>query len=215
VAYRVKAGLDPTLDTDWETVRLLPKPGPGIHDREPAALLQSDGGIELFFSSTRPGTPAGPDDGSWSVFRTVLADPATHDWAPAQPAAAGPLSQRAPLAVRTTEATLLVYRSSEPLVHAGAGEAWIPDTRYAGTMTYSGHRKASVGTFDDAGTYTYTRAGGGRHGDGRFARDAVGIFLTVPEPPPESEGIEAARSRLAAMLREFLPINARGIVIRP
>ncbi|MFD1213390.1 phage tail protein [Arthrobacter sp. GCM10027362] len=215
LTYRVKKGLDPARSADWEAARLVPKPAPNVHDREPAPLLGPDGGIELFFSSTRSDTPAGPDDGNWSVFRTALDDPATHDWAPVQPAAVGPLSQRAPLAVRTTEATLLVYRSSEPLVHAGADEASIPDTRYAGTLTYSGHRKAPVGAFDDAGTYTYTRSGGGRHGDGRFARDAVGIFLMAPEPPPAPEGIEAARSRLAAVLPEFLPINARGIVIRP
>ncbi|MCG2622421.1 phage tail protein [Arthrobacter sp. I2-34] len=220
VVYRVKDGLDPGQAGDWQAARLLPKPALPVHDREPAALAGPDGGIELFFASTR--SPAGPEDeGGWSVFRTQLADPATHDWAPAQPAAVGPVSQRAPLAVRGTGATLLLYRSSEPLIHAAAGEASIPDTRYAGTTTYAGHRKARAGSFGDTGTYTYTRSGGGPQRDGRIARDAVGIFLAKPErpvgpdQPVEPEGDEAAPSRLAAVLPEFLPINARGIVIGP
>lgn len=213
VCYLVKRGLDPAV-ADWDAMRTLPKPRPDVHDREPSPLLGADNSVELFFSSTRPTTPQ-PSDGGWSVFTVRLLDPGTNAWGEPEPLTSGPSSQRAPVGVHIQGGALLMYRSSEPIKNSDAGGLRTLDTPSSGTLTFSGRQKALYGTFGDIGTYTYTGKGGGKNGDGRISRDAIGLFLTAPVPPPPPEEMARVQSRLAAVLPEFLPINARTIVIQP
>jgi hypothetical protein len=214
VCYRVKRGLDPANAGDWDDMRTLPKPEPNVHDREPAPLLGADNGLELFFSSTRRAT-AEPFDGGWSVFSIRLLDPATNAWGEPKPLTRGTSSQRAPVGVHIQGGTLLMYRSGEPIEDSDADGVRSLDTLSSGTTTFSGQQKALIGTFGDTGTYTYTGKGGGKNGDGRFSRDAIGLFLTAPASALPPEEMARAQSRLAAVLPEFLPINARAIVIQP
>lgn len=214
VCYRVKRGLDPANAGDWDAMRTLPKPGPDVHDREPAPLLGADNSLELFFSSTRRAT-AGPSDGGWSVFGVRLLDPGTNAWGEPEPRTSGPSSQRAPAGVHIKGGTLLMYRSSERIKNSDADGVRTLGTPPSGTTTFSGQQKALFGTFGDIGTYTYTGKGGGRNGDGRISRDAIGVYLAAPAAPLPPEEMARAQSRLAAALPEFLPINARAIVIQP
>ncbi|MCI9870541.1 phage tail protein [Arthrobacter humicola] len=214
VCYRIKRGLDPANAGDWEAMRTLPKPRPDVHDREPAPLLGADNSLELFFSSTRPAT-AGPFDGGWSIFSVRLLDPGTNVWGEPEPLTGGPSSQRAPVGVHIQGATLLMYRSSGPIQDSDADGVQTLGTHSSGTTTFSGQQKALYGTFGDIGTYTYTGKGGGKDADGRISRDAIGLFLAAAAPPLSPEEMARAQSRLAAVLPEFLPINARAIVIQP
>ena len=91
VAYRVKAGLDPTITADWSQIRTLPKAaGNDDHDRAPAALVLAGGNLEVFWGSHR--------EGSWSVWRRVL-NRATHNWGAAENLLANPSTATAPVAV--------------------------------------------------------------------------------------------------------------------
>jgi hypothetical protein len=71
----------------------------------------------------------------------------------------------------------------------------------------------SYGTFDDIQTYTVTTPGHGRHADGRFARDAVGLFPLRSDARVSPEETAAAIARLKTVAPEFLPINTRAIFV--
>nr|WP_232541495.1 phage tail protein [Nocardia bovistercoris] len=212
VTYRVKNALDPNETSDWSPPRLLPKPAATVHDREPAPLLRGDR-IELFFSSTRPTVTGEVGRAAWSIHRTELLDPATNTWADPRPVATGAAGRRASLAFGTSTGTVLTYRAGDRLAPDGVSAAGT-DSTAAGTTTFHGTRPVSYGTFDDTQTYTYTAAGGGVAGDGRFARDAVGLFLIPPQPGLPPEQLAAATARLASVAAEFLPVNARAILIQ-
>jgi phage tail-like protein len=211
LTYRVKNGLDPNVE-DWADAQPVPSVD-GAHDREPAPVLAPAGGIELFFSTTRPASSAEPADGSWSVFRAALSDPGSTAWGPAELVASASGSQRAPLAVRTNGTTLVVYRSSQPVTHSRANGDTTIDNRYVGTLTFRGVRPVSYGAFDDVQTYTVTTPGHGRREDGRIARDAVGLFPVNTDARGSREQTSAAIARLKTVAPEFLPINARAIFI--
>lgn len=209
ITYRPKDTLDPDAD-DWQDPRTLPKP-PGVNDREPAPSPDADGRIEVFFSTTRAADAAAPPDGRWSVFRTELLDPAANTWTTATPVVAAAASQRAPLAIRTADATTLVYRSSEPLRHTNALEHTATDYSTVGSTTFRGTRAVTYGAADDIQTYTYTAPGGGTKKDGRISRESVGLFLIPPAAGAEPTEIQAATTRLRAIVDQYLPINTRAI----
>ena len=211
ITYRVKNGLDPTVE-DWADAQAVPTTD-GVHDREPAPVIGPTGGIELFFSTTRSAAPAEPPDSAWSVFSAELPDAGSNAWDPAQPVVSDAGSQRAPLAVRTNGTTLVVYRSSQPVTHPRANGDIAIDNRYAGTLTFRGARPVSYGAFDDVQTYTVTTPGHGRHNDGRFARDAVGLFPVKSDARVSPEETAAAIARLKTVAPEFLPINTRAIFV--
>jgi phage tail-like protein len=209
ITYRVKDTLDPDAD-DWQDPHTLPKP-PGVHDREPAPASGADGGIELYFSTTRTADAAAPADGRWSVFGTELLDPAANTWAGATAVAVAAGSQRAPMAVRRAGVTVLVYRSSQPLSHTNALEDTAIDYSCIGTTTFRGTRAVTYGSFDDIQTYTYTARGGGSEKDGRISRESVGLFLIPSAEQAEPAEVRAAIARLRAIVGQYLPINTRAI----
>lgn len=211
ITYRVKSGLDPTAD-DWSAAQAAPNPT-ADNDREPAPVVGPGGRIELYFSTTRSVDPAAPSDGTWSVFRADLTDPAVHNWGPPVGVATALGSQRAPLAIRNNDTTLVVYRSSQPVTHPRAhGEVAI-DNRYAGALTFRGTRAVSYGGFDDLQTYLHTATDHGRRRDGRIARDAVGLFPVQPAGAAPTAERRATLEHLQAIAREFLPINTRAIIV--
>jgi hypothetical protein len=212
ITYRVKNGLRLDVADDWSAAQGVLKTTPGASDREPALLETDDGKIELFFSSTRA------PDGGWCVFRTVVRDVARNAWETPEPVVNAAGSQRAALAVRITDGTLLLYRSSEPIQHPLETGGHVVDSRYTGTTTFRGKVAATQGSFDDVQTYTHTAPGGGPSHDGRFGRGAVGLFLVPAEArdkPLTRAEREVATSRLEKLASEFMPINTRAIFITP
>jgi hypothetical protein len=207
IAYRTKAGLDPTV-SDWSSVRRLPKSGDGAyHDRHPYPLTAGDA-IELVWSTTRGGGP--------TVVRSTV-DPATLTWDDPQTVAPGPYAARGPAAARTGDGgTLVVYRSSRGIDH-DRGALRSRDDRYAGTATVDtrwGSKLALRDTPDDFQTYLNDAGAGGVRTDrDRVARDTVGLFLEPGTAEPER--VRAAVGRLGQTLPEFLPVTARAVLITP
>jgi hypothetical protein len=202
VSFRTKGGLDPSVTADWSAVTTLPKSAPSDDDREPSPLPTAAGDLELFWSSTR--------GGGWSVVRAEL-DVAAGTWSAAQRIGAGPATQRGPSAAADGAGVLLVFLSNASLPNGGAGgTARTLDVRYAGTTTVraaDAAKRALMGSFDDFQSYTYTR---GR----RIARDTVGLFID-PAPGATPGEVAAARTRLAGVLGEFMPITARFVLATP
>ncbi|MCX5001195.1 hypothetical protein OHB05_00940 [Streptomyces sp. NBC_00638] len=205
IVYRCKQGLDPTA-RDWSPIRRLTRQAHGDHDRQPAARAAGDDAVELFWSSTRLG--------GWAIFRNVLdaeSDPPT--WGTPQRLFAGAHAMRAPLALDTYAGTFLLHRSNQSLEHGRtASGATTLDHRYAGTTTMdirARDRLALRGTFEDPQRYLYDTAR--ETGRGRIARESVGLYLTPRTETPEE--IQAAVSRLAGVLEEFMPVSARPVFI--
>jgi phage tail-like protein len=207
VACRSKQSLAPDA-VDWSPGRALPKTG-DVDDREPAPLPTADGGIDLFWSSTR--------GGSWSVFRSLL-DTGALTFGPVQQVTTSPYSERAPLAQDIgSGTTLLTYRSNESLAHTSTvyGATRTLDMRYAGTTTVNSRdagKLALRGMFTDFQTYTHDAGHGGvRTNDDRISRDTVGLYLT---PTTSDAGqIEAGISRLRGVLADFMPISGRAVFV--
>jgi hypothetical protein len=207
VAYRVKEGLDPAAD-DWGAVRTLPRPDPGADDREPAARLGGDGGVELFWSSTR--------ERGWSVWGATL--DAAGLPGPAEAATGTLYSERAPLPVaREDGGTLLVHRSNRRVAYKSAEYSGSPtvDDRYAGSTTVDTRhvgKTALRGSFDDFGTYSWDTGREGRRDDGNwYAHDTVGVYLA----PGGDDDAELGRGRriIAQVLREVLPMQVRAVLV--
>jgi phage tail-like protein len=205
VAYRVKAGLDPTVSADWSTIRTLPKAaGNDDHDRAPAALVRAGGNLEVYWSSHR--------SGSWSVWGNLL-NRATQAWGTAENLAATPYTAAAPVAMPDGADTLLIYRSSESLRYVSAlyGATESVDFRYAGSTTVDTRNTARLalrGSFDDPQTYVYDAGSQGlRTNDDWYARDTVGVFLPAGTDEPTI-------SRLNRVLREFMPLTDRAVFIK-
>lgn len=226
IAWRVKAGLDPAFN-DWSEVRLVPKGDAADREREPYPLPASapTGDLELFRASTAGGA-------GWTVVRSVL-DPAALAWGPVEvvtPAAGG--SRRSPVAARPVApagATLLLLRSAAAVTWtpggpvAGASGPTL-DTRYGGTRTVLAAdtaARARRGGFADDQSYTYQSgpSPGGRgprqprRDTDRVSRDTVGLFLTPDTDDPQD--LAAALARLGGVLREFMPMTARAVLLGP
>jgi phage tail-like protein len=214
VSWRVKAGLDPTLATDWSAVTAMPKASPSDHDREPAALPTPSGNLELFWSSTR--------GGGWSVVRSEL-DLTAMTWGAAQRVGTGPGTDRGPCVAATTgSGVLLVYLSNTSLPNAGASPPGSAvqtlDTRYAGTTTVrvaDSAKLALAAAFEDFQTYTYQSGHQGvRTPRDRIARDTVGLFVDPPVTVTAPQ-LRAALTRLAGVLPEFMPMTSRFVLVTP
>jgi phage tail-like protein len=205
VAYRVKESLDPSL-SDWGTIEALPKPDPVAHDREPAARLDEDGNLLLFWSSDRAG--------GWSVWRDTLdLAPAPPVWQSAERVTLSPYAQRDPLPVPLEGETLLLYRSSESLAYASEvyRATRTVDFRYAGSTTAhvrEADRHALRGAFDDFHRYTFDT---GTAADDWYRRDTIGVYVQ-PDTLDDLE-VEQGIERLARVLPEFIPATDRAVLI--
>jgi hypothetical protein len=207
VAYRVKQGIDPNA-SDWSEIRTLPKDIPEHQDREPAAIVNGAGNIELFWSSDR--------DGSWSIWRNTL-DIVAHNWETAEQATHTPYSQRTPLPAAIDDGTLLIYHSNESLTYVSTiyGATETLDSRYAGSTTIDTRNAAKIGMrsqFEDFQTYIYDVGRNGKRTDQDwYARDTVGIYLT---PDTEDQTLILRNQKLIEnALRQFLPIQVRAVFI--
>lgn len=206
VVYRTKRGLDPADPEDWSSVQRLPRDSETHHDRQPAAVASTDGTVELFWTSTR--------SGGWSLFRNSLT---TGTWGSAEEVGSSAYTRSGPLAVRTGEQTLLVYRSNESPQYASAtyGATRTVDHRYAGTTTVDTRalaKQALCGTFEDFQTYLYDTGSGGKRSDSaRIARDTVGLFLAPDTDDPQE--ITASLARLDGVVRDFVPVTVRPVFI--
>ena len=213
VAYRVKTGL--TLDDlNWSSVATLPRVpvGATYHDREPAALIDGAGGVELFWSSNR-------ETQGWSIWRSRPLDIATNTWEAAERITGGPYSRRDALPVLVGDTTWLIHRSNQALTHeSGVYRATeTVDGRYAGSTTVDTRNIAKIslrGAYEDFETYTHdTGQAGVRDNDDRYARDTIGLFLT-PDTLDEAE-LDQGIERLTSVLKEFMPVTDRAIFVTP
>lgn len=206
IAYRTKQGLDPTVTTDWSEVRTLPWTDVGIDDREPSALVRTDGTIELFWSSTR--------SGSWSIWHASL-DPTNHTWSTAVPITTGPYTHRAPLCWLDADRTLLIYRSNQSLSYTSKryGATKTTDFRYAGCTSVDTRNLTKLKSrdkFDNFQTYTsvLTQQDRPTHSEQWYAwyarRNTAGLYLTPTTGDPQL--LQRDQILLKNALPQFLPI---------
>jgi hypothetical protein len=191
IVYRVKASLNPSA-ADWSVVRAL-TPGPAeSQDREPAALVKSNGAVELYWGSTR--------NGSWSLWRATV-NRTNHTWGSAEMLINSPYTQCDPLPIPTAAATMLVYHANENVNYTSTvyGATETVDTRYAGSTTVDVRntaKRALWGTFGDFQTFTSDI---GQTDADHYAREAVGLYL------------KRNQNLLRNALREFLPAPVRTV----
>ena len=103
-------------------------PGPAeSQDREPAALVKTNGDVELFWSST---TAVGRSGGQRSTAPT-------HTWGTAEMLINSPYTQCDPLPIPRTDGTMLVYHANESVKYTSTvyGATETVDHRYAGSTT--------------------------------------------------------------------------------
>lgn len=206
LVHRTKGNIDPD-ETGWNNIESLSAMPPTYHDREPAAFVSDAGNIELFWSSNR--------DGSWSIWNNTL-DITTQTWGTAERVTDDPYSQRDPLPLLLNNGMLLIYRSNESLSYTSnvyrATET--VDFRYAGCTTADTLNAAKIALRDQFGdfqTYTYDMGkNGGRTNEDWYARDTIGLYLK-PDTM-DAEKITMGRSRIAQVLREFMPITDRVVL---
>lgn len=210
VAYRIKADL--ALDNaNWGPIQTLPKSisDEDHHDREPCPVLDN-GNIELFWSSNREGH-------GWSVWRSILTDPTTNTWTPAEQVIEQTFSQRNPLAIQIDDITWLLYRSNRAIEYRSGvySATQTSDARYSGSTsvdTRHADKIALRAAIEDYETYTYdTGSTSGRSNDDWYARDTVGLYVE-PETIDEVE-ITMGRERLVPVLNEFMPVTDRAVFV--
>ena len=203
--YRVKASLNPSA-ADWSAIRALP-PGPAeSQDREPAALVKSNGDVELFWSSTR--------NGSWSIWRATV-NRATQAWGTAEMVIASPFTQCDPLPISIATGTMLVYHANESVTYTSTvyGATETVDHRYAGSTTVdvgNTAKRALWGTFRDFQTFTSDVGQNGKRTNADpYARETVGLYLK-PDTSDQAV-IQRNQNLLRNALREFLPAPVRTV----
>jgi hypothetical protein len=208
IVYRVKASLNPTT-LDWSVVRAL-LPGPAeSQDREPAALVKTNGDVELFWSSTR--------NGSWSIWRATV-NRATHAWGTAEMLINSPYTQCDPLPISTAAGTMLVYRANESVMYTSSvyDATETVDMRYAGSTTIDVRNTAKHALrkkFGDFQTYTSDVGKNGvRTNENRYARETVGLYVTPDTTDPAM--IQRNQTLLRNALREFLPASVRTVFVK-
>ena len=207
IVYRTKASLDSAV-SDWSDISIVPKADEDDHDREPAAIVNSSGNIELYWSSTQ--------DGSYSIWHNTL-DVLADSWGTAEAVTSAPYSQRDPLPLADNSGRLLIYRANDSLTYQSrvyqATET--TDFRYAGattTHTRNADKIALRGAFDDFQTYTYdTGSAGRRTNEDWYGRDTLGLYL-IPDTV-DAEEINNGISRINQVLAEFMPLTDRAVYI--
>lgn len=207
LVYRTKGNTTPD-ETGWSTIESLSDVPPIYHDREPAALVNANGNIEIFWSPNR--------DGSWSIWSNTL-DITTHTWGTAERVTTNPYSHRDPLPVSLDNGMLLIYRSNESLSYTSTvyRATKTVDFRYAGCTTVDTRNAAKIALrekFEDFQTYTYDAGKNGvRTNEDWYARDTIGIYLT-PDTM-DAEKIALGISRIAQVLGEFMPVTDRAVFL--
>ncbi len=194
---------------DWSFVHTVPKASPMHDDREPAAFINADGLIELFWSSNR--------DQGWSIWSGQIITAAIPNLVNLAPVTEIPHSQRAPLPILIDGRTWLLYSTNRPLHYLSdvytATET--VDSRYSGSTTVHASNLAKTalrGKFDDFQTYSYDTGKKGLPDDGTwYARNTIGIYLTPDTEDPDI--ISRNRTLIENILKDFLPIPVRAVFI--
>ncbi|HST54075.1 MAG TPA: phage tail protein [Pyrinomonadaceae bacterium] len=191
------------IDAGWEEHELAVASGAQYDNAEPSAFVIGGGRAELFFSSNRAeGVHV------WSNVVTPTNEQTDAQITQGQfthsaPAALGLAGGDAKLWFRSNES--LAYRS--PL-YPGSHTF---DARYSGSTTIDTRDSSKFGIsgrFDDTLHYL---ADTGRGNDNWYARDTVGVYLT-PDTDDDSL-IITKRDQIEKLLRDFLPIQVRAVVI--
>jgi hypothetical protein len=202
IVYRVKGNINPNA-AGWSGIQIFSTLPSEYHDREPAAFVNADDKIELFWSSNL--------DGNWSIWQRIL-DVAANTWGPEAQVTTDPYSQRAPLPVPIDGGTLLIYRSNESLSYTSEvyRATRTVDFRYAGSTTVhtrDTEKIALKGKFEDFQTYTYDAG----QNDDWYARDTIGLYLK-PDTM-DIEKIDSVKFRIGKVLEEFMPVTDRAVFI--
>ena len=210
ISYQVHSGVNPS-QPQWKATQTLNAEGAADqHNREPAASVQADGKLALFWSSNR--------GGSWGIWRGVL-DVATNVLSGSAVVIDDLYAQRTPLPLtRAAGGLLLLYRSNQSVVydHPVYGPATSVDFRYAGATTVDIRnvaQKALRGRFEDFQTYTFDAGQSGqRTNQDWYARDTIGVFY---QPGGDQSTLQEEKlARLGQVLREFMPLTERAVFIR-
>lgn len=209
IAYQAKEGTDPGV-LNWSGVQVLPKATSDYNDREPAAMINVDGNLELFWSSDQ--------DGSWSIWRSVW-NIGANNWEAAEQIIKTPYSQRDPLPILLDAGTWLVCHSNESVPYSSTvyGATKTLDARYAGCTTVDTHNATKLALreqYEDFQTYTYDTGQQGIPTDEDwYRRDTIGLYLD-PDTD-ERELIVYNQHLIKGVLKEFLPIQVRPVFIIP
>jgi phage tail-like protein len=196
---------------EWGPIFTLPESGGAFEARNPAAFMNRDGELELFFASNR--------DGSWSVWRTVVEGAEPPGWTAPERLTEPPFSQAAPAPCTVGDGTLLLYRSNESVRYASSvyRATRTVDARYAGSTTVDTRNLAKLALregFGDFQSYVYdTGEGGVRSDRDWYARDTVGIYLDATTE--DQQVIVRNRNLITNILRQFLPAPVRVVFIVP
>ncbi|MBL7189111.1 MAG: hypothetical protein ISS70_22520 [Phycisphaerae bacterium] len=199
----------PNAPANWGAVSELLPALTDYDNREPAAILNSDGSVELYFSSNQA-------DG-WNIWSTVIPpDPQN----PAEEIDLGQanhqrqFTHRAPMALGGgNQPVTLWFRSNRSQVYPSDVYQGIEtkDARYAGSTTVDTRNRAKMilrRDIEDIQHYTYDTR---KTEAGWYARDTVGVFTISDTFDPE------ATSRHLDMLKDgtkrFLPIQLRPVFI--
>jgi len=206
IAYREKISAG-----SWGDIKTLPKePANAVyHDCEPAAIVNADGEIELYWASNRKG--------SWSIWTIKLENGAPIAADDAEMLIDSPYSLRTPLPVAIDNVLHVIHRSNRCISYKSCvyGAAKTTDFRYSGCTTVYSRSEVKIGLwrkFDDFQTYTYDTGKNGKpKNDDWYARDTFGVYMT---PNTEDQQlITLNRELVKGVLERFLPIQTRSVFI--
>lgn len=187
----------------WAEHELAVTQPPQYDNAEPSAFVVAAGQAELFFSSNRA-------DGVhvWSNVVTPAGEQADAQ------VTKGQFTRTAPAALGLSDGgARLWFRANDSLPYHSPlypGSRTF-DTRYSGSTTIDTRNSSKFGVsgrYDDALHYL---ADTGRGNDDWYARDTVGVYLT-PDTDDDSL-IITKRDQIGKLLRDFLPIQVRAVVI--
>jgi hypothetical protein len=208
IVSRFKDSTDPSPD-DWGPISAMAPRDVHDHDWEPAALVDADGNLVAFWSSTR--------DGSWSVWQAAI-DVAANTFGSPAPVTVSPFSERAPIPFLLAGDLVLAYRSNRSVTYDSSiyRATVTTDRRYSGSTTLRTGNAAGIalrGDYGDFTTYTYdTGPAGGRTDRDWYARDTIGLYLQ-PGATQTPEAIHSGRERIRRLLPEFLPATDRAVLL--
>lgn len=203
IMMRTKADLN--LDANgWSAIDTFSTVPPEYHDREPAAFINEDDEIELYWSSDRAG--------GWGIWSNVItAGGADVRMSP------DIYSQRTPLPLLIDGGAMILYRSNRSITYTSdiytATET--TDFRYGGSTTVRATDTAKIalrGEFNDFQRYTYDNgAAPARNRLDWYGRDTIGLYLVTDTLDPDK--VEEGMVRIEHVLREFMPITDRAVPI--
>lgn len=194
---------------DWSPIFTVPKVSTNHDDREPAAHINANGEIELYWCSNR--------DQTWSIWSCTVVGDAPPNLTAINAVTAPPYSQRDPQPLIIDGRTWLVYHANTHVQYASevytATET--ADFRYSGTTTVDTRnlpKKDLRGKYEDFQTYTYDTGINGEPSDLTwYSRNTIGIYLT-----PDTDDLSLLtqnRNAIQQILRDFLPIHTHVVFI--